>query len=88
MEILAKKIIEDKNNPTKFYIWKCRQSNTIIPSNLSFGKVIKPNDIHISCFSFHIMKTDLVKFASKRGEEYEIVKGLSEQLHVSGLMRF
>lgn len=81
LEILGKQIIKDGRNPNKFYIWKCKHGNRIVPNDVNFNMVPKPGDLHISCFAFHSSQFALAKFEAKKGAEYQVVNMLFNKLN-------
>lgn len=80
LEILSKYIMDGGNDPGKFYIWKCQQGETIVPSDINFGKSVKNGDLHISCFAFHSSQANLVTFAPKKSAESDVVATLFNKL--------
>lgn len=81
LEIISRKIIEDGDDPNKFYIWKCQNGDRVVPSEHTFGKVPKAGDLHISCFAFHYKQAKLVNFDTKKGSEAEVISKLYSQLN-------
>lgn len=80
LEVLAKYIMDGGNDFGKFYIWKCQQGESVVPSGINFGKTVKNDDLHISCFAFHSSHANLVTFTPKKNAESDVVTTLFNKL--------
>jgi hypothetical protein len=81
LDVLSQHIINNGNDPEKFFIWKCQVPGRTMPSESNFGKSPKSGDIRVNCFAFHHSKKNLVKFDTKRQGEFKVVSTLFSKLN-------